>query len=105
MKIQIAVSVAIEEIFVNIANYAYPTGSGKVVAGFTFEPESRIATFEFRDRGVPFDPLKQKEPDITLSAEKRAIGGLGILITRKTMDRVTYRYEGGENILTMQKNI
>ncbi len=105
MKIQIAVSVAIEEIFVNIANYAYPTGNGKVAAGFTFEPESRIATFEFRDRGVPFDPLKQKEPDITLSAEKRAIGGLGILITRKTMDRVTYRYEGGENILTMQKNI
>ncbi len=105
MKTQIAVSVAIEEIFVNIAHYAYPTGDGEAVAGFTFDPESRIATFEFRDQGIPFDPLKQKEPDITLSAEERGIGGLGILITRKTMDSVDYRYENGENILTMQKNM
>lgn len=105
MKTQIAISVAIEEIFVNIAHYAYPNGNGEAVAGFAFDPDSRNATFEFRDKGIPFDPLKQKEPDITLSAEERGIGGLGILITRKTMDSVTYRYENGENILTMQKTI
>ena len=105
IKTQIAVSVAVEEIFVNIAHYAYPAGDGNAVAGFEFDPESRTATFEFRDQGIPFDPLKQKEPDITLSAEDRGIGGLGILITRKTMDSVTYRYENGENILTMQKTI
>lgn len=105
MKTQIAISVAIEEIFVNIAHYAYPAGNGSAVAGFAFDPESRTATFEFRDQGIPFDPLKQKEPDITLSAEDRGIGGLGILITRKTMDSVAYRYENGENILTMQKTI
>ncbi len=105
MKTQIAISVAIEEIFVNIAHYAYPKGDGTAVVGFTFDPESRIATLIFRDHGVPFDPLKQEAPDITLSAEERNIGGLGILITRKTMNNVTYRYENGENILTMQKNI
>lgn len=105
MKTQIAVSVVIEEVFINIAHYAYPEGEGRAVAAFAFDPETRIATFEFRDRGIPFDPLKQEEPDITLPAEERDIGGLGILITRKTMDRVTYRYEDGENILTMQKTI
>ena len=105
MKTQIAVSVVIEEVFVNIAHYAYPAGSGTAVVGFAFDPESRTATFVFRDHGIPFDPLKQEVPDITLPVEERGIGGLGILITRKTMDRVTYRYENGENILTMQKTI
>ena len=105
MKTQIAVSVAIEEIFVNIAHYAYPSGDGTAAVGFAFDPESRTATFVFRDQGIPFDPLKQQTPDITLSAEKRGIGGLGIFITRKTMDSVDYRYENGENILTMKKNI
>ncbi len=105
MKIQAAVSVAIEEIFVNIAHYAYPAGRGEATAVFSFDPESRTASFEFRDKGIPFDPLKQEEPNITLSADERSIGGLGIFITRKTMDSVTYRYENGENILTMKKAI
>ena len=105
LKTQLAVSVVIEEVFVNIAHYAYPEGSGTATVGFAFDPESRTATFVFRDRGIPFDPLKQEVPDITLSVEERGIGGLGILITRKTMDSVTYRYENGENILTMQKTI
>ena len=105
MKTQIAVSVAIEEIFVNIAHYAYPEGGGTAEVGFAFDPESRTATFVFRDQGIPFDPLQQELPDLTLSVEERGIGGLGILITRKTMDSVTYRYENGENVLTMQKTI
>ena len=57
------------------------------------------------DKGVPFDPLKKPDPDITLSAEDREIGGLGIFITKKTMDTVTYTYENGENRLTMVKTI
>jgi len=105
IKTQLAISVVIEEVFVNIASYAYPKGGGNAVASFEFDPESRTATFEFRDNGIPFDPLKQKEPDITLSAEERGIGGLGIFITRKTMDNVEYRYENSENILTMKKKI
>ena len=57
------------------------------------------------DKGVPFDPLKKPDPDVTLSAEDREIGGLGIFIAKKTMDSLHYAYENGENILTMTKTI
>lgn len=105
MKVQVAVSIAIEEVFVNVAHYAYPGGTGEVTAVFDFDPDSRTATFVLRDRGVPFDPLSQEDPDVTLTAEDRQIGGLGIFITKKTMDSVGYRNEDGENILTMKKII
>ena len=105
MKIQTAVCVAIEEVFVNVARYAYKDGDGVVILGIGFDAESRAVTFKMRDKGVPFDPLKKPDPDITLSAEERDIGGLGIFITKKTMDSVEYTYENGENILTMIKKI
>ena len=68
-----------------------------------FDEGNRTVTFRMTDTGVPFDPLAKPDPDITLSAEDREIGGLGIFITKKTMDSVTYAYENGENILTMVK--
>ena len=105
MKIQTAICVAIEEVFVNIAHYAYGDGDGDMMLGIGFDAERREITFRMADRGVPFDPLKKPDPDITLSAEDREIGGLGIFITKKTMDTVTYAYENGENILTMIKKI
>ena len=105
MKIQTAVCVAIEEVFVNVAHYAYGEGEGDMSLGIGFNKESREITFRMTDKGVPFDPLKKPDPDITLSAEEREIGGLGIFITKKTMDTVTYAYENGENILTMIKTI
>ncbi|MBR5446057.1 MAG: ATP-binding protein [Clostridia bacterium] len=105
MKIQIAVCVAIEEVFVNVAHYAYGGGEGDMTLGIHFEEETRTVTFRMADKGVPFDPLKKPDPDITLSAEEREIGGLGIFITKKTMDTVSYAYENGENILTMIKKI
>ena len=105
MKIQTAVCVAIEEIFVNVARYAYGDGEGDMTLGIGFDTESREVTFRMADKGTPFDPLKKPDPDITLSAEDRDIGGLGIFITKKTMDTVTYAYENGENILTMIKKI
>ena len=105
MKFQTAVCVAIEEIFVNVAHYAYGDGEGDMTLGIGFDAESREITFRMTDRGIPFDPLKKPDPDITLSAEDREIGGLGIFITKKTMDKVTYAYENGENILTMIKKI
>ena len=105
MKIQTAVCVAIEEVFVNVARYAYKDADGEVVLGIGFDTESRTITFRMRDTGVAFDPLKKPDPDITLSAEDREIGGLGIFITKKTMDSVEYTYENGENILTMKKRI
>ena len=105
MKIQMGICVAIEEVFVNVAHYAYGGGDGDVALGIGFDEETRNITFAMSDGGVPFDPLKKPDPDITLSAEEREIGGLGIFITKKTMDSVTYSYENGKNILTMIKKI
>ena len=105
MKIQTALCVAIEEVFVNVAHYAYKDGEGEVFLGIGFDEESRTITFRMADKGVPFDPLQKPDPDITLSAEEREIGGLGIFITKKTMDSVEYAYENGENVLTMTKKI
>ena len=105
MKVQIALAVAIEEVFVNVAHYAYGDGEGDVTLSIDFDEGSRIVTFCMADKGVPFDPLKKPDPDITLSASERDIGGLGIFITKKTMDSVSYAYENGENKLTMSKTI
>lgn len=105
MKVQMALCVAIEEVFVNIAHYAYGAGDGDMMLGIGFDKDSHTITFRMTDKGVPFDPLKKPDPDITLSAEEREIGGLGIFITKKTMDSLTYSYENGENILTMCKKI
>ena len=105
MKMQMAVCVAIEEVFVNVAHYAYGDGEGDVDFGIRYDEENQAFIFRMADQGVPFDPLETPEPDITLSAEDREIGGLGIFITRKTMDQVTYTYENGKNILTMMKKL
>ena len=105
MKIQTAVCVAIEEVFVNVAHYAYGEGEGNVTLSIGFDAESHKITFRMTDKGVPFNPLEKADPDITLSVEEREIGGLGIFIAKKTMDTVTYAYKNGENILTMIKKI
>lgn len=105
IKIQVALCVAIEEIFVNVAHYAYGEGEGNMSLGIGFDEESRAITFRMIDKGIPFDPLKKPDPDISLSADEREIGGLGIFITKKTMDSLTYTYENNENILTMIKKI
>jgi serine phosphatase RsbU (regulator of sigma subunit)/anti-sigma regulatory factor (Ser/Thr protein kinase) len=105
MKTQMAICVAIEEVFVNVAHYAYGDGQGDMELGIGFEKESRTITFRMADKGIPFDPLQKPDPDITLPAEEREIGGLGIFIAKKTMDSICYAYENGENILTMTKKI
>ena len=105
MKLQMAICVAIEEVFVNIAHYAYPGSEGEMTLCMEFAEETRNVTFRMTDHGIPFDPLKKPDPDITLSAEDREIGGLGIFIAKKTMDSLSYAYENGENILTMIKRI
>ena len=105
MKTQTAVCVAIEEVFVNVAHYAYGEGEGDMTLGIGFDAENREITFKMVDKGVPFDPLKKPDPDITLSAEEREIGGLGIFIAKKTMDSISYAYENEQNVLTMIKKI
>lgn len=105
MKSTMAICIAVEEIFVNIASYAYSDGNGSASLCFGFDEGERLMTLEVKDEGVPFNPLEREEPDITLSAADREIGGLGIFITKKTMDSVSYRFENGKNILTMTKKI
>ncbi len=105
MKNSMAICVAVEEIFINIANYAYGDGNGNASLSFGFNENERIMTLVIKDNGIPFNPLEKAEPDITLSADDREIGGLGIFITKKTMDTVSYSYENSQNILTMTKKI
>ena len=105
MKLQTAICIAIEEVFVNVAHYAYGDDGGDVTFNICFDKDTRNVTFQMKDKGIPFNPLKKPDPDITLSASERQIGGLGIFITKKTMDSVTYAYENGENVLTMVKKI
>ena len=105
MKLQMAICVAIEEVFVNVAHYAYPHGEGDVTLGIGFDEASRQVTFRMTDRGIPFDPLQRPDPDITLSAQEREVGGLGIFIAKQTMDSLSYAYEKDENTLTMMKKL
>ena len=102
-KIQMQIQLAVEEIFVNIASYAYAPGTGK--AGISVDITDGIVRIIFEDSGAPFDPLAEKEPDVTLPAEKRRIGGLGIFLVRKLMDHVSYKYKDGKNILTIEKKV
>ena len=99
------VNLIVEEIFVNIASYAYGEGLGEATLSFGFDESERLMTLVVSDEGVPFNPLERDEPDITLSAAERDIGGLGIFITKKTMDTVSYKNENGKNILTMTKKL
>ena len=103
MKIQMKMGIAIDELFSNIALYAYPSGNGNVTVKVEKQEEPAAVKITFIDRGVPYDPLKKEDPDVTLSAEKREIGGLGIYLVKKTMDDISYEYKGGKNILSILK--
>ena len=105
MKTSMAIGVAIEEVFVNVAHYAYEDGEGDVDFSIGFNEADNSILIRMEDSGVQFDPLAKPDPDITLSVEEREIGGLGIFITKKTMDSLSYSYENGKNILTMIKKI
>ena len=103
MKAQTQIDVAIDELFSNIARYAYPDGRGQVTVQLTLRQAPTAAEITFIDSGIPFDPLAMKEPDTTLSAEERGIGGLGIHLVKKTMSDVHYARIDGKNMLTIRK--
>ena len=105
MNLQMKLDIAVEEIFVNIANYAYPDGGGTALIRVGFIPDPLTVEITFTDRGVPYDPLAKPDPDVHLSAEKRQIGGLGIYMVKKSMDDVRYQYLDGQNILTLRKRL
>ena len=101
MKAQMQIDLAAEEIFVNIAHYAYGSGEGKATIQVETSKDESKAEITFIDEGKPYNPLERKDPDVTLSAEERQIGGLGIYIVKKSMDEVIYKFEDGKNILKM----
>jgi|GEM_PF-65766 len=103
MKSMMQIAVAFEEMFVNVAHYAYKGREGTVEVSVSVC--DGMTEITLTDEGVPFNPLGLEDPDITLSAEDRKIGGLGILMVKKTMDEVRYRYENEKNIFTMKKKI
>ena len=105
MKAQMQIDVAVDELFSNIANYAYPGKTGTALIQFGFDPSDRMASITFIDSGIPYDPLKKPDPDTTLSAEERTVGGLGIFLVKKTMDNMTYKFENGQNHVTIFKKI
>ena len=104
---QLQIELAVEEVFVNISHYAYSPEVGKAEIGVEIlsEPERARIRIVFSDSGIPYDPLAKDDPDVTLAAEDREIGGLGIFMIKKSMDNVTYEYADGRNILTLEKNL
>ena len=104
VKAQMQIDIAIEEIFVNIAHYAYPESEGEAVIYVEPGESGSSVTITFEDEGIQYDPLKNEDPDITLSAEDRPIGGLGIFMVKKSMDEVSYEYKDGKNRLTIKKS-
>lgn len=105
MKTQMQLDLAVEELFVNIANCAYAPSTGSVTlrGEVVRDPLGVVLTFE--DEGVPYDPLAKEDPDVSLAAEEREIGGLGIFLVKKNVDDIRYEHRDGKNILTIRKNL
>ena len=105
MKAQMQIDIAIDELFGNIAHYAYAPEVGEATVRVEVIDDPLSVVITFIDGGVPYDPLAAADPDITLSAEERAVGGLGIFMVKKSMDDISYEYRNGKNILTIRKRL
>lgn len=104
-KAMVQLDIAVEELFVNIVNYAYGPDTGSATIRVELAEDPRAVMITFIDGGIPYDPLAKPDPDTTLSVEEREIGGLGIFMVKKSMDDMRYEYKDGNNILTITKNI
>ena len=105
VKAQMQIDIAIDELFSNIAHYAYTPKTGKATVRVEVTEDPMAVVITFIDNGVPYDPLAKADPDITRPASEREIGGLGIFMVKKSMDEITYEYKNGQNILTIKKHI
>lgn len=105
MPAQIAIDVAVEELFVNIASYAYGEEIGVAVVQVSVFKDPLSVEITFIDNGKQYDPLAKPDPDTTLSADERKKGGLGIFMVKNSMDDISYEYKDGKNILTIKKNL
>lgn len=103
MKAQMQIDIAIDELFSNIARYAYAPETGDATVRIESSQDPAAVQITFIDRGVPYNPLVKDDPDTSLSAEDRQIGGLGIFIVKKNMDDVSYEFQDGQNMLTIKK--
>ncbi|MCI1721880.1 MAG: ATP-binding protein [Lachnospiraceae bacterium] len=102
-QVIMATLVATEEMYVNVAHYAYAPETGSVTVCCETNANEKYGTITLTDSGMPFNPLAKEDANIMLSAEEREIGGLGILMVKRIMDEVAYSYEGGKNCFTMTK--
>ena len=99
-------NLVVEELFVNVANYAYKDSeTGKCKITIDYDKEKQEVKLSIEDNGIKFNPLEKDNPDTTLSVEDRPIGGLGILLVKKNMDNIEYKYEDNKNILILSKNV
>ena len=109
VKLQMQIELSVEEIFVNIAHYAYkkisPELHGKACISLSLDETGENIQIMFRDKGIAYNPLEKSDPDVSLSAEERDIGGLGIFMVKKSMDSVLYERDGDENVLVLVKNL
>lgn len=105
MKVQMQIDLVVEEIFVNIANYAYGDGLGKAILQVRVLEAPLAIEIVFMDEGMPYNPLEREEPDPDQALEDRKIGGWGIFLVKKNVDEVNYNFAEGKNILTLRKKI
>lgn len=105
MKTQMQIDIAVEEIFVNIAHYAYAPGKGDATLRMEITGDPATAVLVFTDSGVPYNPLLKEDPDVSLPAFQRKIGGLGIFMAKKNVDEMSYEYKDGCNVLTLKKRL
>ena len=105
MVTQIAIDVAVEELFVNIASYAYGEKTGPATVQVSVHEDPKSVEITLIDSGKRYDPLAKPDPDVTLAAKDRTKGGLGIFMVKNSMDDMKYEYKDGKNILTLKKRI
>ena len=106
LRTQMQLDVAVEEMYVNIANYAYAPDTGNAFIGIEITGDDpKVVSIVLKDSGKPFDPTAKEDPDVTLSAAERKIGGLGIYMAKKGMDKMWYEYSEGQNVLYMIKTL
>ena len=104
-KSKAQIDIAVDEVFSNIANYAYGEEDGQVTVRLEAENNGQVVNLVFLDKGMPFNPLEHDDPNVLLPARERRSGGLGIYIVKNSMDEIRYEYKDGKNILTIRKTL
>ena len=108
VRAQNQLDIALEELFVNVANYAYPDATpenpGMVRVCYTYCPEPPSITIDIIDKGIPFDPLARKEVVLPTTIDEAKIGGMGIYMARQSVDELSYQYKDGCNMVTIKKS-